>query len=131
MNELIAAIYEISLDMNRAIKAGNDEEFVKLLDERNALMDKADQIKESQPGFEYTKKMKKMLEETLLIDKEIAPLLEERIGQSRNVLLHMSKNKQIMKNYQPYLKQMNGAFIDAKKWSVPILLNNLPNIVYV
>ncbi|WP_251554704.1 flagellar protein FliT [Neobacillus muris] len=115
MDELIAAIHQKTIEMSQAINQEKVELFIRLLDERNQLMNQADSMKAGLPGYEYTQAAKQLLKKTLLLDQEMAPYLEEQLDRAKTLLQQHKKNKQVSKKYLPYVRQTNGAFIDSKK----------------
>ncbi len=115
MDELIRAISEMTEAMERALTEENDLEFERLLTERNALMEKVDEYRANHPHEEYSPKSKQMLDAALQIDLRMAPVLKERMSETKSSLDQIQKNKKVSKKYQPYMKQTNGVFVDSKK----------------
>jgi hypothetical protein len=115
MDELIATIYEITVAMDRSVREENYEEFEKLLNDRNTMMMRVDTLLADNPRYQYTENAKKMLEDTRLFDQNLIPLVKESQAKTRTFLNQIKKNQHVSKNYQPYIKQTNGVFIDAKK----------------
>jgi chorismate mutase len=115
IKELIKSIYEITLDVESAIKEDNYEVVENLLSERNTLMNKVDAFKVDHPTYEYSVNEKQMLEDTLSLDKKFTASLKENISETQTNLIQMKKEKQVAKKYHPYSKQTNGVFVDEKK----------------
>jgi hypothetical protein len=115
MDELITTIYEITVDLNRVLKEENYQEFEKLLNTRNAMMIRVDNLKAEHPHYQYSPKVKRLLEDTLYIDLCLTPLLKKNITETRNLLNQIKRNKKVSKKYYPYIKQTNGVFLDSRK----------------
>jgi hypothetical protein len=111
----IETIYEVTLSMACAIKDGNYAEFEQLLTIRQDLMEKVDEYRANIPQYQYSPQEKIILEDILQIDQSLTPKLQERIDETRSILNQIRMTKQASKKYQPYMKQINGAFIDRKK----------------
>ncbi|WML39383.1 hypothetical protein RCG19_19720 [Neobacillus sp. OS1-2] len=114
MNELTESIYELTVSMKSALLDGKDEEFETLLNERNELMLKVNTLKAAEPEFRYSPQAKRFLAAALELDGEMVPVINENMTKTQNQINQMKVNKQVSKKYQPYFKQTNGAFIDAK-----------------
>lgn len=112
---MITAILAITERMEQALKADNDEEFQSLLAERDAIMQKVDQYRAEHPDQQYSEAAKQKLEKALALDKQMAPLLEERLLETRTSLNKIKQTKEVSKKYHPYMNQTNGVFIDSKK----------------
>ncbi len=115
MDELIAAINKITIEMNHSLKEKNIDEFEKQLMARNVLMDQVNQYKAENPDFQYSLDAKKMLEDSLQLDRILSPQLKELMNKTQTELNQLKKQKQVSKKYTPYMKQTNGAFFDTKK----------------
>lgn len=114
INELTGTIYELTEAMRQVLVAENDEEFERLLNERNKIMERVDALKAVEPGFQYSPEAKQHLEKTLQLDHEIAGLIMDNTAKTRNQLNQIRINRQVSTKYRPYYKQTNGAFIDSK-----------------
>jgi hypothetical protein len=115
MDEFIANIYEITVAMNRTLIEENFEEFEKLLNDRNTLMNRVDVMRVDNPNFQYTQKERDLLEDSLRLDQSLNPLLNKNLAKTLTFLNQLKKKKQVSKKYHPHIKQTNGVFIDAKK----------------
>lgn len=115
MDELIVTIYEITLDMNRSLKEGNFEEFEKLLNDRNTLISRVDDLKNKDTDFDYTSRAQQLLKDILIIDQLMAPQVEKSVIEIKALLNQIKKQKQVSKQYTPYIKQTNGVFLDSKR----------------
>ncbi|WML31535.1 flagellar protein FliT [Neobacillus sp. OS1-32] len=100
--------------MMKMVSTGNDEEYTKLLDERNKLMETVDALKAAEPGFQYSSKAKQYLEKTLKLDQEMSSLMNNDLNAIQKEIKQMELKRQITSKYRPYYKQTNGAFIDSK-----------------
>ncbi|MFJ7726544.1 hypothetical protein ACIQXV_10290 [Neobacillus sp. NPDC097160] len=115
MDELITRIYDITVEMNHALKDDDYEKFDHLLNTRNSIMIKVDTVRAEIPGFQYTAKEKQLLEETRTIDQRLTSLLKVNISETQHSLNQMKQKEQVTKKYRPYIKQTNGVFLDSKK----------------
>lgn len=114
INDVIKKIYFITDEMRQMVSVGNDEQFAKLLNERNKLMEKADTLKAAEPGFQYSPKARQYLENTLKLDQEMSSLINNNLTAIQKEIKQMELKRQITSKYRPYYKQTNGAFIDSK-----------------
>ncbi|MDF2557303.1 MAG: hypothetical protein K0R71_1131 [Bacillales bacterium] len=112
--DLLNTIYEITLSMSQSVTDGDFSDFEELLNTRQALMDKVDEYKKIVPEFQYSTQEKMVLEEIIRIDEGLAPELNKHLDIARSNLNQLRTTKEFTKKYQPYSKQMNGAFIDRK-----------------
>ena len=115
MNELITDIYEITINMHRALNGENFAEFDQLLNNRNSIMMKVDRFRFENPDYHYSAKDKQLLEEARCLDQRLTFLLRENITETHNSLNQIKQNKQVSQKYRPYLKQTDGVFLDSKK----------------
>ncbi|WP_312470791.1 hypothetical protein [Neobacillus sp.] len=115
MDELIATIYDITVDMDRALKEENFEDFEQLLNNRNSMMIQVEAFKTDHPEYQYPAKAKQLLEDARCLDQRLTFLLKENITETQNSLIQIKQNKQVSKKFRPYLKQTNGVFLDSKK----------------
>ncbi len=114
INELTEAIYQTTEAMNRALLAGNEEEFDRLLNDRNRLMVKVDTLKAEDPEFQYSQQAKQQLANALRLDQYMADQMKQNVAETQQLLQQTKVNKQVSNMYRPYYKQTNGAFIDSK-----------------
>ncbi|WP_190284871.1 hypothetical protein [Bacillus sp. S3] len=114
INELTETIYELTVEMHRALLDKNDEKFEKFMYERNEIMLQINTLKASDAEFHYSSEATQWLEDSLQLDRKMVPLIKMNMDQTKNLISQMKVNKQVSKKYQPYYKQTNGAFIDAK-----------------
>lgn len=112
--QLLETIHQVTLSMEMAIKEGNITEFDQLINSRQELMDQVDEYRLSIPNHQYSPEERKILEKILRIDQNLTPTLEEQLNETYSILNQIRKSKQVSK-YRPYMKQLNGAFIDRKK----------------
>lgn len=115
MEELVTAIFKITVDMERALKEEKDQEFEQWLTERNTLMQRVEEYKSEHPLAQYSPEAKRLLEASLEIDRRLAPVVAERLSEAAVSLNQFKNNKQVSKKYQPYMKQTSGVFVDSKK----------------
>lgn len=115
MNELITDIYEITINMHRALNGGNFAEFDQLLINRNSLMMNVDRFRSEYPNYQYTAKDKQLLDEARCLDQRLTFLLRENMAETQNSINQIKQNKQVSQKYRPYLKQTNGVYLDSKK----------------
>ena len=114
INELTETIYELTASMKSALLAGKDEEFEKLMNERNEIMLEVNTLKAAEPEFQYSQQANRFLADSLELDEEMVPMIRENMAKTQSLINQMKVNKKVSKKYQPYFKQTNGAFIDAK-----------------
>lgn len=100
--------------MSNTIIDGKVTEFEQLQTNRQDLMDKVDEYKTKVPDYQYSSQEKRVLEEIIRIDDGLAPELKKRMDEARSNLNQIRTTKEVSKKYLPYLKQINGAFIDRK-----------------
>ncbi|ETI69352.1 flagellar protein FliT [Neobacillus vireti] len=115
MDELITRIYDITLEMNRALEDDDYEKFDQLLNTRNSMMIKVDTLRAEHPGYQYTAKERQLLEDIRCFDQRLTSLLKENISETQHSLNQMKQQKQVTKKYRPFIKQTNGVFLDSKK----------------
>ncbi|MDQ1146287.1 tRNA nucleotidyltransferase/poly(A) polymerase [Bacillus sp. SORGH_AS 510] len=115
MNELLKKIYEVTVEMCHLLKEENYEEFEKLLDDRNTLMCKVDELKNSVNGYVYSSSELKLLKDTFQLDQEFAPLLEKKLSETKILINQQKKQKLVSQQYRNYTKQTNGIFLDSKR----------------
>jgi phosphorylcholine metabolism protein LicD len=115
MDKLIETIFGITLEMNRNLKEGNFEELEKLLNDRNTLMSRVDDLKKQDTDFEYSSRSQQLLMDILTIDQLMAPQVAESLIETKSLLNQIKKQKQVSKQYTPYNKQTNGVFLDSKR----------------
>ncbi|WP_040209374.1 flagellar protein FliT [Neobacillus jeddahensis] len=115
MDELIKSIYQLTVEMTRAVTEENIDELEKYLTERNTLMAQVDSLKENDPNAQYSPTAKRMLEETLRLDQQTHPQLKELLGKTGKLLQQIKVKRDISRKFNPYVKQINGAYIDTTK----------------
>jgi Flagellar protein FliT len=115
MEELIADIYETTIQMHKALMAENFEEFEELLSKRNELMIAVDEWKASHSDHIYSAQAKAIFEEIILIDQQITSLVQNEKDKNQQSLNQLKNNKQVSMKYQPYSKQTYGVFVDKSK----------------
>jgi hypothetical protein len=115
MDELIETIYDITIDLNRNLKEGNFVEFEILLNDRNTLMSRVDDLKKQDTDFEYSSRSQQLLKDILIIDQLMVPQIEKSVIEIKALLNQIKKQKQVSKQYTPYIKQTNGVFLDSKR----------------
>jgi hypothetical protein len=100
--------------MSKSVTDGDFVDINQLLTVRQELMDYVDEYRASNPDFQYSSEEKKLLEEIIRIDKTLAPELNKHMDEARFNLNQIRTTKEVTRKYQPYSKQINGAFIDKK-----------------
>jgi hypothetical protein len=115
MDELIATIFDLTVDMSSSLEKGDFEGFEQLLLIRSEIMVKVDAIRADSPDFQYSPKAKQLLKDTLSLDQNLTPLLKENITNTKTILNQIKNNKQISRKYQPIINQSNGVFVDSKQ----------------
>ncbi|PFP30781.1 hypothetical protein COJ96_02120 [Bacillus sp. AFS073361] len=115
MEELIKSIYKITVDLIRILNEENYQEFEKQLNDRDFLMNKVDIWRAEQPLYQYTPKEKQLLEDILRLDEQFISILKGNLDKTRTLLNQIKNKKMVSKKYHPYMKQTNGAFLDARK----------------
>lgn len=113
--DLVEAIYKMTLDLKHTYEEEKYEKIEQLLNDRNNLMQKLDELRAENDFHHYSAKEKQLLEETFHLNQSLIPLVNEKMEEIKTILNQMKMNKQVSKKYQPYMKQTNGAFIDSKK----------------
>lgn len=115
MNELLKKIYEVTVEMCHSLKEENYEEFVKLLNHRNTLMCKVDELKNSVNDYVYSSSELQLLKDTYQLDQEFAPLLEKKLTETKILINQQKKQKLVSQQYRNYTIQTNGIFLDSKR----------------
>lgn len=115
MDELLAALYEMTLSMNRAFKEENYEELDRLLNDRNELILQVDLLKREDVNFQYSKEASTVLEKIYKLDQELTEVLTENLAHTKTLLTQSKMNQQVSKKFLPYSNQTSGVFVDAKK----------------
>lgn len=115
IDELIQTIKEITVNMKAALQTGDYQEFEKLLENRNALMLKIEELKSVTIDFYYSEKAKEVLTETVRLNEELFPFLEKEYNKTQTMINQVKINKVMSQKYQPYMRQTNGAFVDTTK----------------
>lgn len=115
MDELIITIYEITVNMDRALREEDFEEFDNQINLRTEAMLKVDDLKSNQPGYKYSEAAKRLFEEITLLEQGMTLRLQENISETKIALNQLGLKKQVSKKYLPYIKQTSGVFLDAKK----------------
>lgn len=100
--------------MSNALTNGKFEDFDDLINSRQELMNQVDEYKVKNPDYNYSLIEKKLLEDIIRMNKDFEPELENHMDEIRLALAQIRTTKEATKKYQPYVKQMNGAFIDKK-----------------
>jgi len=115
MDELIEAILEMTKEMKYCLEEEMFAEFEQLLNDRHVLMNRVNVLKNEEVNFEYSQTSRQRLEEIQVIDRQLAPLLEKNIMETKALIGQMKRQKQVSKQYNPYIKQTNGVFLDSKR----------------
>lgn len=115
IDEIITKMHNITKQMLQVLKDGDFAEFEKMLSERHELMNQMEAIKTGDLTFHYSPKAKSLIEEMVALDRLAEPLLKSSLSETQISLNQIKVNKEMSKRYQPYMKQMNGAFLDEKK----------------
>ncbi|NHC42280.1 flagellar protein FliT [Bacillus sp. MM2020_1] len=115
MEELIEAIYKMTNDMKRCLEEEKFEAFELLLTDRHKLMSSVDELKNKEKNFEYSPNMKQRMKDIQAIDQLITPLVEKSLTETKILINHIKKQKQVSEQYHPYFKQINGVFLDSKR----------------
>jgi hypothetical protein len=115
MDEMITAIYEITIKMKNALVEEQFQVFEELLSNRNEVMVLIDNQKAKLPEHQYTEKTKNVLADILLLDQEINTIVQNEKFKVQLSLNQLKNKKQASIKYQPYSKQTNGVFVDKTK----------------
>ncbi len=115
MDEMITAIYSLTLEILDEVKKEKFEELDELLSKRNVMMISVDEWKTVHPEQNYSDKAKKMIEDILLLDQQVFSLVQKEKDKTKKSLNQQNNKKQISMKYQPYSKQTNGVFVDKTK----------------
>jgi hypothetical protein len=115
MDELIATIFDLTVDMIGSLEKEDYEGFEQLLLIRSEIMVKVDAIRADSPDFKYSPKAKQFLKDTMSLDQSLTPLLKENITKTKIILNQIKNNKQISRKYQPIINQSNGVFVDTNQ----------------
>ncbi|MEH7439390.1 flagellar protein FliT [Neobacillus drentensis] len=115
MEELLKGIYELTVKMKHCLNVEDFEDFEKLTNERNTLMSKVDEMKIKEQNYVYSSQEQQWLKNTLTIDQHMAPLLEEKLTETRVLLNQLKKQKQVSHQYRPIITQTSGIFLDSKR----------------
>jgi hypothetical protein len=105
-------IYDLTLSMSKSLTDGDFVDLERLLITRQELMDKVDEYKSNIPDYQYSSEERKVLKEIIKIDESLAPELNKYMDEARSNLNQIKATKEVSRKYQPYSKQINGAFID-------------------
>ncbi|MEH7255573.1 hypothetical protein V7111_26035 [Neobacillus niacini] len=115
MDEMIAAIYQITLDILNRLNEEKYEEIEEFLTKRNEMMLSVDEWKQLHPEQKYSDKAKRMIEETIRLDQKVTLLIKKEMHITEQSLNQLKNKKQVSMKYQPYSKQTNGVFVDKTK----------------
>lgn len=115
IDQLIAEIYEATVEMGHRFEADDIDGFEAILAKRQNLMDKVDRLKRDIPNHTYSAESKKTLAAVIQLDQLLFPKIKEKKNQVGTNINQVKKNKQVSKKYMPYQQQNFGAFIDTNK----------------
>lgn len=115
MDEMIAAIYTITLDMLNKLEEENYEGLEEFLSKRSEKMLFLDEWKKLHPEQKYSDKALKMIDETIRLDQQVTLLVQKEMQNTEHSLNQLKNKKQVSMKYQPYSKQTNGVFVDKTK----------------
>ncbi|MHC0038131.1 hypothetical protein [Pseudoneobacillus sp. C159] len=111
MIELLKKIFQITLDLERAINEEQYEEFENLLQIRLAAMSEVDEYKANHAGKNYSDNEKQILRDIVQLNQMITKKTEELHNQIQQSMNKVNADKQLYK-YKPYFKQTSGIFVD-------------------
>jgi hypothetical protein len=115
MNQLIADIYEHTVEMERALEQRDFDKFEALLEKRGLMMAKVESLRLNEEHFSYSDELKAKIKDTFELDQMLIPQIKELKTEAGGKLTQIKKNKQVSKSYMPYRQQNYGAFIDTNK----------------
>jgi hypothetical protein len=115
MDEMITAIYTLTLEMLNELKEENYEGLEEFLLKRSEKMLVLDEWKNLNPEQNYSDKALKMIDETIRLDQQVTLLVQKEMHNTEHSLNELKNKKQVSMKYQPYSKQTNGVFVDKNK----------------
>jgi len=115
ITQLIADIYEITLEIERCLEQENIDQIEPLLERRGKMMAKVETFKLENPDYRYTDDDQKRFQATFQLDQLLIPKMEELKTEAGKKINQLKKKQQVSKKYLPYQQQNYGAFIDTNK----------------
>lgn len=115
VNQLIADIYDLTVEMRRALEEEDFDRFETLLEKRGVLMFKVETLKSENSDEGYSSESRRYIEATIKLDQLLLPQVEEKKHHAGLMLKQIKQKKQVSEKYSPYRQQTYGAFIDTNK----------------
>ncbi len=115
ISQIIADIYELTLEIESSLDQENIDQIEPLLEKRGKMMAKVEALKLESPEYQYTVAEQNMLQATFQLDQLLIPKMEELKTEAGKKLNQLKLKQQVSKKYSPYQQQNYGAFIDTNK----------------
>lgn len=108
--KLYVLLLEYTKLQSSALKRNNLDEFLKLIEKRQELMDQIDTYQDP-----LTEKETTILNEIIYIEKENNMLFMALYNETKEILKNIRKHRKLHKAYTPYNEQLEeGIFYDKK-----------------
>ncbi len=106
----LVLLLEYTKLQSSALQNNNMDEFLKLIEKRQILMDEIDTYKEA-----YTEKETSILNEIIYIEGENNMLFVALYNETKDILKNIRKHRKLHKAYMPYKEQLEeGIFYDKR-----------------